>query len=83
MQHAVSRRRRYHPVTLTTYQNLLQTLSDHENIHQPTASVSQDSISKKRKRQELGEDDGNFESEQPLLKYSPTVNDDSGLLMFD
>lgn len=92
-QHALARRRRYLPVALTTYQNLLNTLSQHEEAQRRHIREDEDRVSGKRRKRDSEEKDENDEgshseeddhedNEQPANKRSFMAPDD-GILMFE
>jgi hypothetical protein len=79
LQHAASRRRRNHPVQLTSYQHLLQALSQHNAIH--------DSQSSKRKRaileEESGEVDELVEKDTEIPSAKRVLVSDDSIMLFD
>ncbi len=89
MQHAASRRRRHHPVALTSYHHLLTAISHHDHLHNKPNC-------RKRKREEQDQDDGTqnfpektyendegFVREEHQLSKRNLLSDDSGIIMFD
>lgn len=93
LQHALARRRRYLPVALTTYQNLLNVLSQHEEAQRRHTRDDEDRISGKRRKRDSDdndeddegshpEEDDQEDNEQPANKKSFVAPDD-GILMFE
>lgn len=93
LQHALARRRRYLPVALTTYQNLLNTLSQHEEAQRRHVRGDEERVSGKRRKRGNDEDENDEEEDdrsqsveddddQPANKRSFKEPDD-GILMFE